>query len=700
MTGYRQSRWDPQVGADHFFSRHKGPDSKNASKNHKMSLVSSIPYFAILKKSNPSCLVVWDSEKSSHLVDIDISKLSDDSKEKSRLISQFCWIDQNNLIICTKDSRLEMHVYSISERQIKRSFSPDNFSQVSFNENVIDIHVPGIPGIKVIFLATNKGRILIFDLNAKKYIEALDIFESVSTMGTYQFDPDENRIRKSELMSSVLIPKRNTFFVFFCFGHEIACFSFDPDTLKTKIFPIESENNRSKNLLLMLPEQSSFIRALADKDSQSVFLLASSFEEGILMNYKLTMSEHGFRSHLLASNRVSDIPIRKVTINFDKMAFINENGICHILKEPLEEANCVSEKIKIMLTPSSEKNTAVPAIINAVFKTPSVIQVIYCAKIGGEGDLSYFTNQVFFENIEFGSNPTVLLVRDVTNESVADNHSTRSSKLAKIAFVSNSSAELSVKPSMDYLNMDSQDNHLESSEAKPEATIEQKLKALGFNTNPLTSAILSENPNGTSLQQFDIPKPSSITEMLKQSLNSNDLQLLGQCLSRTEYKLISASVSKLTAENVVKLIDTLAKEFEKVSMGGRNSKPIGGTSITSLVRWIKITLTHHLPIIASHPNLCQSTLIPLYQAIEARRKASSSVSKLLGRLELLDEQIRFRREKIPTESYDASPQVVINEDGSNEDFDDLDDMDELNEDDYFGEEEFDDTFEIDELVGN
>jgi hypothetical protein len=156
------------------------------------------------------------------------------------------------------------------------------------------------------------------------------------------------------------------------------------------------------------------------------------------------------------------------------------------------------------------------------------------------------------------------------------------------------------------------------------------VKALGLDAG---GAAPGAAPGGGSL------KADSVLAVLTQALESDDKQLLAECLGVTNARVVQATVAGLPPRHV--------------------SAPL--EALDALVMWIRALVRQ---------------LTPLYQLVEARVSTYHKLLKLEGRLELALSQVSNRSGG--GSAYSKDPDVTVDEGGEPDDEADVvgDDMEE------------------------
>ena len=123
----------------------------------------------------------------------------------------------------------------------------------------------------------------------------------------------------------------------------------------------------------------------------------------------------------------------------------------------------------------------------------------------------------------------------------------------------------------------------------------------------------------------------SMVVLLSQALQSNDKQLLEQCLQVRQEEVISNTIKQLRSDEVGKLVPLLVERINSSS-----------TRAMQVACWIRHTVRHHLTYIISAPAM-KKHLSSLYQRLEERQSSYNALLGLNGRLELLTTYIQSMR---------------------------------------------------------
>ncbi|KAI3341400.1 Dip2/Utp12 family-domain-containing protein [Ustulina deusta] len=202
------------------------------------------------------------------------------------------------------------------------------------------------------------------------------------------------------------------------------------------------------------------------------------------------------------------------------------------------------------------------------------------------------------------------------------------------------------------------------------------------------------------------PSHSSLGTVLSQALRTDDTDLLESCLRVTDGNTIDNTIQRLDSTLAGILLAKLASRMHR--RPGRAG---------SLMTWVQSTLVCHGGALAAQPGLVKR-LSELQRVLDERARGLNSLLALKGKLDLLNAQLKLRRQQWNAEvDQDVQEEGVIYVEGEDSDADivnglmDLDDnelpvtngiMDDDSEDDDVqssaseSEEELDGEEELDE----
>lgn len=235
----------------------------------------------------------------------------------------------------------------------------------------------------------------------------------------------------------------------------------------------------------------------------------------------------------------------------------------------------------------------------------------------------------------------------------------------------------------------SSDQEMEDAPAEPSSTVqaptsepvqpeEPTFGDLVANAQPInktisiTSAFPSQAPALMNTSgALTLPTGMSLGTVLTQSLRTNDRSLLEACLHTTDTSIIRNTITRLDSSLAGLLIGKLAERI--VSRPGRYGH---------LQIWVQHLCVAHGAAISANPD-ARHKLKELYRALDARAKGLNSLLLLKGKLQMVEGQLRFRRE-IAAQRAEAglggpnTRPVTIHIEGQADNWDsDADDYDEI-----------------------
>lgn len=159
-----------------------------------------------------------------------------------------------------------------------------------------------------------------------------------------------------------------------------------------------------------------------------------------------------------------------------------------------------------------------------------------------------------------------------------------------------------------------------------------------------------------ALQKLPEPRISSLCQMLKQSLISQDKVMLEGALSVMDLALVADSIRALPAESLLPLLDALVQRIEgRPWRAGR------------LVPWLMLLLRTHALVLSQQSQLGDH-LAPLKGLIEARCRSYRRLVALRGKLDLMlgmaEESLQGgdRRRAEQMHSLLATPLAIFDDD--------------------------------------
>eukprot|EP01018_Ginkgo_biloba_P014729 Gb_29253 [translate_table: standard] len=180
-----------------------------------------------------------------------------------------------------------------------------------------------------------------------------------------------------------------------------------------------------------------------------------------------------------------------------------------------------------------------------------------------------------------------------------------------------------------------------------EPTMEEKLMALGILEEEKENDPRDQNISSMTI----LPSADSLIVLLTQALHSDDNLLLEQCLSISDTKVMTKSVSSLSSVDALELLKGLVSKIKSRA-----------TRASSILPWIRVLLLQHASYIMSEASSL-TVLNTLYQMIESRVSVFRPILQLSGRLDLIMAQISANE----GDGLSALEPAVVYEEGSDED---------------------------------
>lgn len=179
-------------------------------------------------------------------------------------------------------------------------------------------------------------------------------------------------------------------------------------------------------------------------------------------------------------------------------------------------------------------------------------------------------------------------------------------------------------------------------------------------------------PESTALAKIDngqlsLPTGMSLGTVLTQSLRTNDRTLLEACLHTTDLDVVRNTIQRLDSSLAGILLSKLAERMS--SRPGRYG---------SLQTWVQQLCIAHGAAISSQPAV-RNQVRTLYQVLDQRAKSLSHLMLLKGKLDMLDAQIKFRKQlaaqRSSRQDKDGGPSIIYVE-GQDDNWSSDDDHDE------------------------
>lgn len=195
-----------------------------------------------------------------------------------------------------------------------------------------------------------------------------------------------------------------------------------------------------------------------------------------------------------------------------------------------------------------------------------------------------------------------------------------------------------------------------------DVTLAERVEALRERVEHDVTAALSRAEHETETRdghdRDKKPNASSLASVLEQALQARDNALLEYCLRTRDVKVVTKTVSRVSASRVLALLEVIVRKLE--------SSP---NRFARLCPWLRAVLLHHTAYLVAQPDLVPS-LSALYQLLEARLQVHEQMQKLSGRLALMLGQIHVSNDSNEQDGEDGRAAVVYHEeqdDGANPD---------------------------------
>ncbi|KAI1434956.1 Dip2/Utp12 family-domain-containing protein [Xylaria sp. CBS 124048] len=239
-------------------------------------------------------------------------------------------------------------------------------------------------------------------------------------------------------------------------------------------------------------------------------------------------------------------------------------------------------------------------------------------------------------------------------------------------------------------------NDAESDQESAQPTLGELARAHGTIDVPLT---LTPQSNAVTTQGRAVAhvNHSSLGTVLSQALRTDDSELLESCLRITDYQIIDNTIQRLDSTLAGILISKLASRMHR--RPGRAG---------SLMAWVQTILVCHGGALAAQPSLAKR-LSELQRVLDERARGLNSLLALKGKLDLLNTQLKLRRQQWNTEDDDSAhkdeDEGIIYVEGEESDADvanglmDVDDDDELPVTNGIIDDDSEDDLPSDELEG-
>ena len=179
-------------------------------------------------------------------------------------------------------------------------------------------------------------------------------------------------------------------------------------------------------------------------------------------------------------------------------------------------------------------------------------------------------------------------------------------------------------------------------------------------------------PESTALAKVEsgllsLPAGMSLGTVLTQSLRTNDRNLLEACLHTTDLDIVRNTIQRLDSSLAAILLGKLAERIS--SRPGRYG---------NLQTWVQQLCIAHGAAISSQPAVKKQVQL-LYRVLDQRAKSLSHLMLLKGKLDMLDAQLKFRKQlaaqRAMRRDRDGEPGMIYIE-GQADNWDSEDDHDE------------------------
>jgi U3 small nucleolar RNA-associated protein 5 len=180
------------------------------------------------------------------------------------------------------------------------------------------------------------------------------------------------------------------------------------------------------------------------------------------------------------------------------------------------------------------------------------------------------------------------------------------------------------------------ENSEPAGESNEPADVEPSFGDLLAARHPTEVSIASAFPDSTTA--LSIPREGafssalSLSTVLTQALRTNDTPLLETCLHTSDTEIVTATIQRLDSSLAGLLLSKLAERL--ASRPGRYGH---------LIAWVQTTCVAHGGALASQPDVT-SKIRTLYQVLNDKMRTHQDLLLLKGKLDLLDAQLRFRRQ--------------------------------------------------------
>ncbi|KAI0539418.1 Dip2/Utp12 family-domain-containing protein [Xylaria digitata] len=200
-------------------------------------------------------------------------------------------------------------------------------------------------------------------------------------------------------------------------------------------------------------------------------------------------------------------------------------------------------------------------------------------------------------------------------------------------------------------------NDAESDQEPAQPTLGELARAHG--TIDVPSALTPQsNAVATQGRTIAPPSHSSLGTVLSQALRTDDADLLESCLRVTDGNTIDNTIRRLDSTLAGILLTKLASRMHR--RPGRAG---------SLMTWVQSTLVCHGGALAAQPGLVKR-LSELQRVLDERARGLNSLLALKGKLDLMNAQLKLRRQQWNSEAdEDVQEEGIIYVEGEDSDAD-------------------------------
>ncbi|EAA33945.1 NUC189-domain-containing protein [Neurospora crassa] len=175
-------------------------------------------------------------------------------------------------------------------------------------------------------------------------------------------------------------------------------------------------------------------------------------------------------------------------------------------------------------------------------------------------------------------------------------------------------------------------------------------------TTKNNNTITVQRPNGSSTTTISA---TSLGTVLNQALRTDDSDLLESCLQTSDPKIITNTITRMDSALAGVLLSKLAARMHR-----RPGRAFG------LMKWIQTTLVAHGGSLVAQPEVV-ARLGELNRVLEERARGLPALLALKGKLDMLDQQMRWRK-FVKQGGAAKEEQQEGNEEGEEEEEEDVD----------------------------